>query len=69
MKKFVVMTTMALCSMFSPLTGVGQELNCAVEINTDKVQNANKEVTGKETPEVDPILAEMRAFSSEKNIF
>ncbi|MDD6019923.1 MAG: DUF4835 family protein [bacterium] len=44
MKKFVVMTTMTLCSMFSPLTGVGQELNCAVEINTDKVQNANKEV-------------------------
>ena len=44
MKKFVVMTTMALCSIFSPLTGVGQELNCAVEINTDKVQNANKEV-------------------------
>ena len=44
MKKFVVMTTMALCSMLSPLIGVGQELNCAVEINTDKVQNANKEV-------------------------
>ena len=37
--------------------------------NLSVVQNANKEVTGKETPEVDPILAEMRAFSSEKNIF
>ena len=44
MKKYVGMMAMALCGLLCSASSAAQELNCNVEINTDKVQNANKDV-------------------------
>lgn len=44
MKKIVREILFAIVSVFCVAITAAQELNCTVEINTDKVQNANKDI-------------------------